>query len=660
MAKAVNQRAELLQLRSALLADRAALPDDQAKLEELQSLRKVLAEKTEPSIGAKALEGVAAAGEFIDRFTGAPARAAIGQLQEDVTKPGLALGAAIKQFGEPSRRAPTGKEIATTAGLSPEEDIEIPGISRLVGKVSPAGIAGLGVDIAADPTSLVPAGLIARGIKGAGKLAVKGSVSATKFALPGAAKKAADASAFIADKFKPTIAKNAGELISFAVEQGITLTDEVKDMLQFDKLSVINRLIRKQAEGVIGEKLMRGVRNAATEVNGAIEKFKNKFSPTGEAISEVTAGEVIKKGLVDAKERLFDDIDVTYSTVAKQFNEAAPAGQSVALGDISDKLPALFERRLAPIRKRVLQIKAGGLERREREATSLLKAFDKIDATGGDLESLVLQLREVGEDAFGKIIVGQPSVNVKQTRELYGAISETLVDATRLGLGKKAGKDLIENNARLTKFFSDESAVVQALRSDPAPEKVFRSLVANGDTKKIEALSELLTPEEFNILKNAFIDSVSPKNIDELASFKTVFNSLKRNKRNVAEALFEPEELGEFINILKLGETLNLPFMSLSGTGGSNSFLSVLKQIPNEIINEKILTSLKATARGLNKASKDELIDAAAQSIGRPPLLGGKISRPFAAQKAAQLSSIDETNRQTPLERRLQIQDLRR
>lgn len=183
----------------------------------------------EPGIGQQILEGVGAAGEFIDKYTGAPTRAAIGAVQE-----GEGLGGAAEafgeQFGEDPGLAPTGEDIAKRAGLS--DEALAPGVSpteagiqalqsggsmgdaamaignrfleapwsahpatQLAAQSSPAEIAGLGIDIAADPTNVVPVGPLAkvaakgarggvRGLRAAGgtaaKLGEKGVTGLTK------------------------------------------------------------------------------------------------------------------------------------------------------------------------------------------------------------------------------------------------------------------------------------------------------------------------------------------------------------------------------------------------------------------------------------------------------------------------------------------------
>jgi len=119
------------------------------------------------SVGKGALQAVGAVGKKIDSYTGAPVRAAIGAAQNGEGLMG-SLAAAKNQFGQNSDLAPTGKDIATKAGLDattplsqriPWAFTDKPGLTLQAKKgglldVTPAGAAGLGIDLAADPLML--------------------------------------------------------------------------------------------------------------------------------------------------------------------------------------------------------------------------------------------------------------------------------------------------------------------------------------------------------------------------------------------------------------------------------------------------------------------------------------------------------------------------
>lgn len=77
--------------------------------------------------------------ENIDAYTGAPARAAISTLQDDATNVAGAAESAYKQFGASPKTAPSGQDLAAKMGLE--------GL--------PKAAAGLGLELAADPSAAV-------------------------------------------------------------------------------------------------------------------------------------------------------------------------------------------------------------------------------------------------------------------------------------------------------------------------------------------------------------------------------------------------------------------------------------------------------------------------------------------------------------------------
>ncbi len=109
-------------------------------------------------LGETAMSGLGSAAQYIDKYTGGPMRAGIVAAQKGENP----FTAYSKQFGEPG--SPTGKDIALNAGFS-DEPIQghrigsIPYESKSKTGYSPAGMAGLGFDIGADPTLMVQGGL---------------------------------------------------------------------------------------------------------------------------------------------------------------------------------------------------------------------------------------------------------------------------------------------------------------------------------------------------------------------------------------------------------------------------------------------------------------------------------------------------------------------
>lgn len=126
------------------------------------------------------------AAQAIDSVTGAPTRAAIGRLQDggSLSDAGQAFS---NQFAEPPEFAPTGKQIAQKAGIGETTlkdvfpNLTDEQIGNALSSINPAfklaqfakpteitasGAAGLGVDVAADWTNLLPVvGQIKKGVE---------------------------------------------------------------------------------------------------------------------------------------------------------------------------------------------------------------------------------------------------------------------------------------------------------------------------------------------------------------------------------------------------------------------------------------------------------------------------------------------------------------
>lgn len=143
-------------------------------------------EQEDPGMLAEAgqfvLDKVGKASKALDSVTGAPVRAAVGSMM-DMKTPRESMAAFGKQFANPGVEGPSGKDLAAKAGVSTEEFDTPFTLNPFTGekfKVSPAGVAGAGVDIATDPTTYLTAG--------AGKAAATGAMKAAEAASPKLAK----------------------------------------------------------------------------------------------------------------------------------------------------------------------------------------------------------------------------------------------------------------------------------------------------------------------------------------------------------------------------------------------------------------------------------------------------------------------------------------
>lgn len=225
--------------------------------------------------GDAALGAIDAVGRTVSRYSAAPTRAAFGAAQSG-EDPFKAFG---KQFGEDPDQAPTGKQIMQRGGVSdvpiselyPKIYDEGPGSKqdfwslklKKGGLMDPSlsGLLGAGVDIAADPTNLIPVEGVAKGLlKGATKLIPESKAVA------------------LASKAEKVAAKATG-----------ASTSEIEALLKKKKLGAVGRAaLDAKIEGSGGklEPVLRGGNDSA-DLLARVEELK---SQTGEKIGEAYKG----------------------------------------------------------------------------------------------------------------------------------------------------------------------------------------------------------------------------------------------------------------------------------------------------------------------------------------------------------------------------------
>ena len=249
-------------------------------------------------VGSAALSGLQATGEFIDTYTGAPARAAIGAAQRGENP----LSAGYEQFGEDPSQAPTGKELAQTAGVPDnalsevipsfftEDDKEAEKWFKFkkggMADVTASGAAGLGLDIAADPTNLIPGKAVTAGLKG-----VKKGVDKAGKAIGAVGKTGAKA---IGKATSKTGAALTG------LPEGV-ITNYIK------KRKAIDKVIAKYGDDVTGaaDELRKSMNNSISLKIGQLS------DEIGEIIEGASKGVKVKaSAITDALENVKGGIDV--------------------------------------------------------------------------------------------------------------------------------------------------------------------------------------------------------------------------------------------------------------------------------------------------------------------------------------------------------------
>ena len=227
-------------------------------------------------MGMGLLKGAGWVGEKVDRVTGAPTRAAISSLQDDMTDLPAAGRAFKSQFGEPANIAPTGKDIVKRAGVPDTAMSEyVPSIYSETGKglslkkgglldPSASGLLGLGMDVIADPTTLTGVGTIGKigkGVAGTAKNISKGIGAA------------ADASSAFASKAGTKMTAKVGELVS-----GVPAKEVETYVKHFDD---VQKLIKEYGDNIpeaadkIREGFQSSIRAKRMELGNRLESALN-------------------------------------------------------------------------------------------------------------------------------------------------------------------------------------------------------------------------------------------------------------------------------------------------------------------------------------------------------------------------------------------------
>lgn len=292
-------------------------------------------------VGRYILGGLNKVGQTIDSYSGAPTRAALGSLQNDPSDWSGAASAFGKQFGADPNLAPTGKDIAARAGLStdpilsPEHqriaatlmkmnpvgflaDRILPGSIQYAASASPAGVAGMGVNVAADPLTYVPIGDIA---EGAGKLA-KGALSSEAEKL---AVKATGATGKQAAEFAPDAGRQLLDrgLVKFG-SSAPAMADRAADALEASGKNIGDVLSQLDAQGagVATSDLVSGLRARASSLGNDPSKFS----------------------VADGLNRLADRIEAQAEARATT-PAAAPTSEEFPDSQVQEQLPLTAQRR---------------------------------------------------------------------------------------------------------------------------------------------------------------------------------------------------------------------------------------------------------------------------------------------------------------------------
>lgn len=548
---------------------------------------------------------VAPAGRFVDSFTGAPTRKAVMASMKGENP----IPAFLGQFGENPENAPTGQDIARKMGASDKTASDVlPDLFNDTGEgwqlqkggwadPSASGAAGLAIDIGADWSNLIP-------VSAAAKLAGKAGVEATDLAAKASAKVADVATGTkIASELldgtkkagkslksavnavaKPERAQGWDKITEVARQNGID-PELLSESIEFGPNSFISRTARNVREGAAGEEALKRFQQGADQIGNAVGKGVENLGG-GKPLGAVDAGQVIREGFGEYSKKFFDNIDLTHGKIIKT-------------------QPGLFVDREAMGR---IQSLANGIEK---HAVGLIKRGDDVDvsqgryllrkaqqlrSTNGSYKQMHEVMTSIREKAFPKKqIIGAIPHDVDRLRDMYFTIDDALIDTTRKHVNPEFADEIVANNQAISSFYRDKSHVISEIAGrDVADEQVFNRLL--GNTKKIEALKKVISPEAFQKVRGAYLNQSIKRTPDGHVLYGSSLNAL-RNDRDILGALFSPEEIGKIEEVLKLGDSHGPAILSHSGTGASVSFNDLPRGIATGTAKEKMLEYLKAKAR---------------------------------------------------------------
>lgn len=559
-------------------------------------------------------------GRAVDRYTGAPSRAALGKMQ-DGGNIGDAATAFKNQWGADPEQAPTGKQMAEKAGWSTTPFSETyPSLYSETGNgwqlkrgglfdSSPAGVAGLGVDVATDWTNVLPPATIAKyGLRGAKELApiAKGAArvgaatadvaTGTRMASVGgelAYDAGSHVKSIIGQITNPKIQPTWQQSVAVATKNGIN-PDLLSPAVKYGERSQISRMQRVLAEGNTpgAEKMLNDHAEGYHQISKAIVNKSKEIAGGGALIDEIHAGDIIHEGLKRAQKNLLDASDITYESAGKY----APGlfMNKTEMVEFNSKLNGTERWAKGELRR-------GVGSNAKSEAKEVMNIVNDLRNTNGSYKQTVQQLKRLGKIAFeDKPVLGQVPIDTQKMRDLYFSLSDAVTGTVRRDIAPEFADELVANNKAMSSFFKDRESVSGALDPSRAGEQIFNRFIVNGDSKGIGILTSRMDPKDVAKIKGAFLRSVLKPTEDGLLSFDRAANAL-RQKENQVSVLFAPSEVKEIGELIKIGKKHGMPIMSTSGTGASISFNKGIwdraaDAVTKSYTNEKSLEWMKGRA----------------------------------------------------------------
>lgn len=645
----------------------------------IQHMQQTLGTAEPPSFGQKALGVVQKVGETIDKYTGAPTRAAISAAQNTENP----LSAFASQFGQDPSLAPTGKDIVKKAGV-PDTALSdiIPGAFSESGDgialqkgglfdPTASGTLGLATDIAGDVSNIIPgvaaAKLLGRAGKGALSLGGKIIGKSIKFVTPQSVQEQAkiinesakNVAKSLHEIVTPKQADNIDEMFDIAKRNGLAKTlDDLPIETELGPSSTATK-IEAHRRGTRGEDFAKKHTEIVKKTEEAV---KNTISDIAGGIppNAVQAGDLIREGYHKSVDDFFSQIDITHDSVIdeikahqKTIKDAGGSAQDVALaGKLDPSSIQTLNGQLNKIADHAKELLELGTDIEKKQGRELLSVINSLRKNIGDYESLTKRLRSIGNTAFkNKGIIGQIPPDIKSLREIYFAIDDALIDTVSKRYDDSMAAVLKNNKELMSVFYGEKSKLAPLLNNFTSGEDLFNRVIMNGSTEELSALKSLFSnqPEIMNKVKGTFLESLLKTKFEGEFNFKQALERFKGRENEIAYLFDNPEEIKRVTDLLRLGKTYGPVTQGIPAIGGSGVYNRLENFVENALVQDSFLANARKRAR--TKAQGKQ----APQIQGKQPLVGNKELLLRSGAKGAQTLSVDKQNdNKNAIKRRLQ------
>ena len=560
----------------------------------------------------------------------APARIAQGDIWQAVSEP-------IAQFSQPGSEAPSWKQVSEAYGI-PEKKLVSPIVQGqpLYGsayeqappsweedkvEVRPSQQAGVLLE-----SALGGKGLSAslKAAKALGGVALKAGLKVADVAAGSTApselgKQAGEAIGATIEEAKKAGAeildpRLVNEPVVFGSKEGNVVKEifgnEIPSKIKYTPDSEIIRLEEMLADrgggGEIVKKHNEGVKKVFDYVNDIPMKIAEKTT-VGAPLPAKEAGTFLVDKYNDKVREFFNQVDFTRKSAALQLRDP-----EFNFPPITDKTASELRRYTNKMKNEVKGISIGKTNPVAQEAEELGHIIDDIQKmTGPDLakignvNELSNKITALGRLAFEPKSPFAP-VDKVRLQQLYHKMNEAFISDVGHYLGPEIAQQLKTNNAKISSFITDVTPIEGMLKDTKhqmASEKIFEALIEKGDSKELDAIQKILTPDEFNVLKASYLSNKLARHTSfypemgglPSVQWKTLENGLKRDR--TFEYLFPKDEKNKLLAALNVGSRLGTPYASKSGTGKSLAGMN----IKDRLILSPMLARQKAVMEGTAK-----------------------------------------------------------